>query len=170
MTESRHSEAQPLLEPKDPAVRSLLAECSGGVPIGAWRGAGDGGTRRPGRDPLTGHTEAVRSVVVQRLGGREVIVSGGGMVQIWDEHAVPVGDPLTGHTRTVSALAVGRLGGREVIVSGGSDETVRIWDEHGTPIGNPTPLLEPARAVAIHPAGVVLAVGPALCMLQPIRT
>jgi WD40 repeat protein len=79
---------------------------------------------------------------VGRIGGREVIVSGGGdgAVRICDAGTgEPIENPLTGHTGSVAAVAaVGRIGDREVIVSGSEDGTVRIWDAGtGQSIGDP---------------------------------
>jgi WD40 repeat protein len=82
-------------------------------------------------DPLTGHTDWVRSVAVGQVEGRPVIVSGGddATVRVWDAATgTPVGDPLTGHTGYVNAVAVGQVDGRPVIVSGSDDATVRVWD------------------------------------------
>jgi WD40 repeat protein len=123
-------------------------------------------------DPLTGHTGWVNAVAVGRLGGRDVIVSAGGegTVRVWDEHGTPIGDPLTGHTNLINGVGVGRLGGRDVIVSAGDDKTVRVWDQHCTPVGEPFPLLERGMAVALHPAGLVVASGSALVFLAPTWT
>nr|WP_190989084.1 WD40 repeat domain-containing protein [Pseudarthrobacter sulfonivorans] len=88
---------------------------------------------------LTGHTGTVAAVAVGRLGGADVVLSGGadGSVRVWDEHGAPTGKPLEGHQYRVNAVAVGRLGGREVVVSAGWGPSLCIWNEHGAPIANP---------------------------------
>ena len=91
----------------------------------------DAASGQPVGPPLTGHAGAVLAVAVGRVGGRDVIVSGGDdwTVRVWDAvTGQPVGPPLTGHAATVRAVAVGRVGGRDVIVSGGDDKTVSVWD------------------------------------------
>jgi len=142
--------------------RDVIVSASGDGTMRVWDEHG-----RAVGEPLTGHDRWVNAVAVGRLGGRDVIVSGGadGTVRVWDEHGRAVGAPLTGHAGAVKAVAVGRLGHRDVIVSVGDDRAVRVWDEHGAPIGTPLTLLEPAHAIALHPAGVVVATGPALCLL-----
>lgn len=73
----------------------------------------------------------VLTVVVGRIGDRDVVVSGGykADVAVWDAVTGQLFyEPLTGHARGVSAVAIGRVGGRDLIVSGGWDNTVRLWD------------------------------------------
>ena len=86
-------------------------------------------------EPLTCH-EAPDTVAVGRLGGQDVLVSGGGAtIYIWDQRLRALGDPIpAGHS--VEAVRLGRLGGRDVLVSSGGGE-IRIWDEHLQRIGDP---------------------------------
>jgi WD40 repeat protein len=106
-------------------------------------------------------------VTIGRMGGRDVIVSGGsdGTVRIWDENVQPIGGPLTGHAGWVQAVAIGSFGGRDVIVSAGFDRTVRIWDEQG-PLGDPMVLFERPSSLAIHAEGIVVAAGLSLIMFR----
>jgi hypothetical protein len=83
-----------------------------------------------GHHMLSGHEGEVHSVAVGRVGGREMVVSGGrdGTVRVWEpgSEAAPV--LLSGHQGSVLSVAVGRVGRREVVVSGGVDGTVRVWE------------------------------------------
>jgi WD40 repeat protein len=68
-------------------------------------------------------SDYMKSVAVGRLCGRDVIVSCGKEVWVWDVKAVVnLGLPYM----RGNSVAVGRLCGRDVIVSGGKE--VRVWD------------------------------------------
>ena len=81
---------------------------------------------------VTTSDRGVRSVAVADLGGRQVIVSGGGhdnTVRMWDlRSGAPIGQPITGHRYGVGALAVCRLDDRPVVVSASQDGTVLVSD------------------------------------------
>lgn len=86
-----------------------------------------------------GHTDAVRSLAVGSVAGRDVIVSGStdAMVRIHDLGATPApGISLIGHHTKVEAMAVSLIGGRLSVVSAGNG--VRIFDaDTGRQIGPP---------------------------------
>lgn len=114
------------------------------------------------------HPGPVRAVVLGRLDGRDVIVTAGGnTVCLLSDDGSPM-RVLRGHIGDVTAVAIGTFRGQDVIVTTGRDCTVRIWDESGNPIGQPFPLLEEARGTALHPAGILVATGPALVLLSKL--
>lgn len=85
--------------------------------------------------PLTGHTEAVRCVAMNRDGSRIISGSHDGTVQVWDVRSgEAVGEPLVAHTDTVRCLAMSGDGSRAA--SGSHDYTIRVWDvENGVAVG-----------------------------------
>lgn len=112
------------------------------------------------------HPGPVKAVALGRLGGRDVIVSAGARtVCLWSDDGSPL-RVMWGHTADINAVAVGSFQGQDVIVSTGRDCTVRVWDESGQPVGQPFPLLEEAQGTAVHPAGILVATGPALTLLS----
>ena len=134
--------------------RTLAARLAEAAPHRPWRTRWSHGRPIADHQTLTGHTDAVFSVVVAALpDGTPVIVSGGDRtVRVWRlADGTPLGDPITGHFDGVWAVAVGALpDGTPVIVSGG-DRTVRVWRlADGAPVGDPiTGHTGGVRAVAV---------------------
>jgi WD40 repeat protein len=68
-------------------------------------------------------------VAIGRVGGRVVIVSGGGdgKVRVWDALTSRLAAVLlASHDNPVNAVAIGRVEGHVVIVSGSQDRTVML--------------------------------------------
>ncbi|MFF4402464.1 trypsin-like peptidase domain-containing protein [Streptomyces sp. NPDC001480] len=89
---------------------------------------------------LAGHTSFIGAVAVGRLGGRDIIASGGDDgVRVWDAATIqPIGHPITGHMGWIRAVAVGQLGGRDIIIAcAKGQDTVQVWDAAGGLIANP---------------------------------
>ncbi|QRV90252.1 WD repeat-containing protein [Ceratobasidium sp. AG-Ba] len=124
-------------------------------------GSEDGAVRvwdtRSGRQvgqPLTGHTDYVRSVGYSPDGKHIVSGSDDRTIRMWDAASgQPVGQPLTGHTRSV--YSVGYSPDGKHIVSGSDDRTIRMWDAaSGQPVGQPlTGHTRSVRSVGYSPDG-----------------
>ncbi len=105
------------------------------------------------RATLAGHIGSVEAVACVEVGGRPVVVTGGGLtddtVRVWDLVDGTLRVTLTGHTGPVHAVACVEVEGRPVAVSGGTDGMVLVWDlVDGTlraPLSEPT---SPVHAVA----------------------
>ncbi|MRH91679.1 hypothetical protein GFY24_30285 [Nocardia sp. SYP-A9097] len=80
---------------------------------------------------LTGHSQQVSAVCVDRLAGMPIVVSTGHdrRVIVWDLYrGEPIGEAFVGHTDRVNTLALGRVGKRLMAVTSGADFTTRVWD------------------------------------------
>jgi len=122
----------------------------------------DADTGQPVGQPLTGHTDELRSVAFSPDGHRIVSGSRDETLRLWDaDTGQPIGQPLTGHTDTVSEVAFSPDGHR--IVSGSRDKTLRLWDAGtGKPIGQPlTGHSNAVYSVAFSPDGHRIASGSA---------
>jgi len=80
----------------------------------------------------------VRSMAVGRIGGRDVVVSGGDdqTVRIRNLGGPPEPAAQWGHHGAVTAITIGLVEGQDVVVSASADGTLRILD----PIGNVEPV------------------------------
>ncbi|WP_344747012.1 serine/threonine-protein kinase [Streptosporangium vulgare] len=78
---------------------------------------------------LKGHTKAVQSLAVIKIGKRPTVVSGSqdGSLGLWDPAKHKRLHRLRGHRGEVYAVATVTFGGRPYAVSGGYDHSVRLW-------------------------------------------
>ncbi|EON61710.1 hypothetical protein W97_00926 [Coniosporium apollinis CBS 100218] len=120
------------------APRTLYAGCWDKT-IWSWNAT----TRAPLRRFTGGHTDFVKALLCLRLGGRDILVSGGadGAIVVWDARSGEKLYRLMGHVRGILSLAVdpaslgsgiedGRSGveGETVtLFSGSSDRETRRW-------------------------------------------
>ncbi|MET7633418.1 caspase family protein [Streptomyces sp. NPDC005499] len=103
-----------------------------------------GTTRRLIGEPLTGHTDEVRSVACTVVDGIPVAVTGSNdtTVRVWDlTTRTRIGSPVAGHTNEVRSVACAVVDGTPVAVSrslqrkGGPQDQPRVWDlRTGLPI------------------------------------
>lgn len=93
-------------------------------------------TGQPLGEPLTGHTDRVRSVVFSPDGSRLATAGLDNTVRLWNaENGQPIGEPLRGQYWVFSA-AFSPDGTR--IASAGADGTLQLWrTDTGQPIGKP---------------------------------
>ncbi|MFI6508113.1 WD40 repeat domain-containing serine/threonine protein kinase [Streptosporangium sp. NPDC050855] len=120
----------------------------------------DTATRRPVGDPLTGHTDWIRSVAFSPDGKTLATGSGDHSVIMWDARArQAVGDPLNGHTDWVQSLAFSPDG--KTLATGGDDTTVILWNAATQEaLGDSlTGHTGPIRSLAFSPDGKTLATG-----------
>ncbi|WP_307873653.1 MULTISPECIES: TIR domain-containing protein, partial [unclassified Frankia] len=117
-------------------------------------------------EPLTGHTNGVRSVAFTANGRNLATGSRDRTVRLWDvtNPARPraIGQPLTGHTDAVVSVAFTANG--RTLATGSYDRTVRLWDvtnpARPQPIGQPRAGRNGAlRSVAFTANGRTLATG-----------
>jgi WD40 repeat protein len=170
---------EPLTDSEDPewanavafgrvAGRDLLASAGPDGTVRLW----DPGSGQPIGELLTDsdQTNSVLAVAFGRAGGRDLLASAGldGTVRLWDPAiGQPVGEPLTGHTDMVNAVAFGRPDGRDLLASASYDRTVRLWDPTSGRGLAVLPMVEPPKAVALSPSGIVVTTGRALCLIAP---
>lgn len=84
---------------------------------------------------LSGHTEAILSVVFSPDGSQLASGSGDKTVRIWDLNTETPQFTLTGHTNWVETVAWSPDG--NILASGGMDKTIRLWNpKTGKPIGD----------------------------------
>src|SRR5690606_4669669 len=123
----------------------------------------------PLRDPWAAHDDDLSVVVLGRVAGRGVVVTGSSRrpeVRVWDVlTGEQVGEIRTGERHEpVSRLAVGRACDRGAVVVDTYGSGVRLWDPvTGEPLGDPLPGPRSVECLALGRAGgrdlVVLAGG-----------
>ncbi|MFI6234748.1 AAA family ATPase [Micromonospora sp. NPDC050784] len=82
------------------------------------------------------HAHTVHAMTALRVGGEEVIVTGGadGFLRPWYLDSLrPFGPPWRGHTGVIHAVTTGVVEERQLIISGSADGTVRMWDLDARP-------------------------------------
>ncbi len=132
----------------------MLATASTDGTVRLW----DVASRRPLGEPLTGHSDGVRSVAFSPDGAMLATASADGTVRLWDVASRrPLGDPLTGHSDGVLSVAFSPDGA--MLATASADETVRLWDVASRqPLGEPlTGHTHGVNEVAFSPDGALLA-------------
>lgn len=106
-----------------PNHKWLITGSSGGV-ISVWEIAS-------GRliSTLTGHSDRVLSIVVDKENNRLISGSSDKTIKIWDIKSCKELRTLTGHSDEVRSVVIDKGSGR--IVSGARDNTIKIWDIDG---------------------------------------
>jgi len=107
---------------------------------GSWDGTlrfWDAKTGLPIGQPLSGHSDWIRSVAFSPDGLRIVSGSDDNTLRLWDAGSgLPISQPLSGHSDWVTSVAFSPDGLR--IVSGSKDKTLQLWDANtGQLIGKP---------------------------------
>lgn len=77
---------------------------------------------------LTGHSDAVWSVVLTRNGKTLVSASADKTIEIWNLDTQKIVCTLQGHSNTVRAIALSPDG--QILISGSGDKTIKIWNFH----------------------------------------
>ena len=117
-------------------------------------------TRQPIGQPMSGHSDLVRSIAFSPDGKTLASGSYDSTIILWDVKThQPIGEPLRGHLDSVYSVTFSPDG--EALASGSEDNTVILWDVAShQPIGQPVSgHLEIVRSVAFSPDGKILASG-----------
>jgi hypothetical protein len=98
----------------------------------------DAQTGAPAGEPMLGHTDSVRSLVLSLDGLRLYSAGIDATIRRWDaQTGTPIGEPMRGHVgEGIESLILSPDGLR--LYSAGYDNTIRRWDaQTGAPIGEP---------------------------------